>query len=202
MTFWIAIGFGVFCALFSLWLWFFGYQWSMRHWTTTRSGGVVHTPESIRRWAKVWAVGGAIGTALMLWASSLGGTTLVETEVAGSSGLLPGEKIHVGKIEFVVEHPDVKHKLQVWPKEADDAVVAQRNFGVVSFVVKVTDPSGKQIHFENVTAQNGKMAESFFTPTENGPHTLEVATLTRSIPKIHVLLSDPKKKDGKRIKGY
>ena len=153
-------------------------------------------------WTKVWAMGGAIGLVLLLWACSHGGTTLVETEVAGSSELLPGEKTHVGKIEFVVEHPGVKHQLQVWPKEADDAAVAQRNFGVVSFVLSVADASGKQIHYENVVAQNGKVAESSFTPAQDGPHTLEVATTTRSIPKIHVLLSDPKKKDGKRMKGY
>jgi hypothetical protein len=152
-------------------------------------------------WTKFWAVASAIGTALLLWACSPGGTTLMETEVAGSSELLPGEKTHAGKIEFVVEHPGVKHTLQVWPKEADDAAVAQRNFGIVSFLLKVTDASGKQIHFENVTAQNGKVAEIFFTPVQSGPHTLEVATTTRSIPKIHVLLSDPIKKNGKRMKG-
>ena len=144
---------------------------------------------------------GAIGTVLLLWGCSPGGTTLVETEVAGSSNPLAGGKVRVGKIEFVVEHPGVKHKLQVWPKEADDAAVAQRNFGVVSFVLSVTDSSGKQIHYKNVVAQNGQVAESSFTPAQAGPHTLEVATTTRSIPKIHVLLSDPKKKNGKRMKG-
>ena len=151
---------------------------------------------------KVWATGGAIGAVLMLWACSPGGTTLVETEVAGSSALGRGDTMSVGRIEFVVEHPGVKHTLQVWPKEADDAVVAQRNFGVVSFALSVTDASGKQIHSENVVAQNGQMAESSFTPAQDGPHTLAVATTTRSIPKIHVLLSDPKKKNGKRMKGY
>ncbi len=150
---------------------------------------------TIRRWTKVWVVSGAIGTTLLLGACSPGGTTLVETEVAGSSALARGD-MGVGKIEFVVEHPGVKHKLQVWPKEADDAVVAQRNFGVVSFALKVTDSAGKQIHFENVVAQNGKMAESFFTPAQAGPHTLEVSTTTRSIPKIHVLVSDPKRRTG------
>ena len=144
---------------------------------------------------------GAIGALSMLWACSPGGTTLVETEVAGSSALARSDKISVAKIEFVVEHPGVKHKLQVWPKEADDAAVAQRNFGVVSFVLSVTDSSGKQIHYENVVAQNGQVAESSFTPAQAGPHTLEVSTTTRSIPKIHVLLSDPKKKNGKRMKG-
>lgn len=147
-------------------------------------------------------MGGAIGTVLLFLGCSPGGTILVETEVAGSSDPLSGGKVRVGKIEFVVEHPGVKHKLQVWPKEADDAAVAQKNFGVVSFVLSVADASGKQIHYENVIAQNGKMAESLFTPAEDGPHTLEVATTTRSIPKIHVLLSDPKKKNGKRMKGY
>ena len=144
---------------------------------------------------------GAIGALSMLWACSPGGTTLVETEVAGSSDPLPGGTVRVGKIEFVVEHPGVQHKLQIWPKEADDAAVAQKNFGVVSFIVSVADPSGKQIHYENVVAQNGQVAESSFTPAQAGPHTLEVATTTRSIPKIHVLLSDPKKKNGKRMKG-
>ena len=144
---------------------------------------------------------GALGAVFMLSACSPAGTTLVETEVAGSSTLVPGDK-SVGKIEFAVEHPGVKHKLQVWPKEADDAAVAQKNFGVVSFVLKVTDSAGKQIHFDNVVAKNGEVAESFFTPAQGGPHTLEVSTTTRSIPKIHVLLSDPKKKDGKRMKGY
>lgn len=146
---------------------------------------------------------GAIGAALIFGACGLGGgTTLVETEVAGSSELLAGDKTHAEKIEFVVEHPGIKHQLQVWPKEADDAAVAQRNFGVVSFLLKVTDAAGKQIHFENAIAPNGKMGESFFTPAQGGPHTLEVTTTTRSIPKIHVLLSDPKKKNGKRMKGY
>jgi len=148
-------------------------------------------------------MGGAIGAVFLLGACGLGGgTTLVETEVAGSSELLPGEKTRAGKIEFVVEHPGVKHQLQVWPKEADDAAVAQKNFGVVSFILIVTDSTGKQIHFENVVAQNGQVAESFFTPAQAGPHTLEVATTTRSIPKIHVLLSDPEKKNGKRMKGH
>ena len=151
-------------------------------------------------WTKIRAMG-AIGTVLLLWGCNPGGTTLVETEVAGSSDPLAGGKVRVGKIEFVVEHPGVKHKLQVWPKEADDAAVAQRNFGVVSFVLSVTDSSGKQIHYENVVAQNGQVAESSFMPSQAGPHTLEIATTTRSIPKIHVLLSDPKKKNGKRMKG-
>ena len=151
-------------------------------------------------WTKIRAMG-AIGTVLLLWGCSPGGTTLVETEVAGSSDPLAGGKVRVGKIEFVVEHPGVKHKLQVWPKEADDAAVAQRNFGVVSFVLSVTDASAKQIHYENVVARDGQVAESSFTPVQAGPHTLEVATTTRSIPKIHVLLSDPKKKNGKRMKG-
>lgn len=149
-------------------------------------------------------IGGALGAAFMVWACSDGGsgTTLVETEVAGSSTLARGEKLGAEKIEFVVAHPGVKHQLQVWPKEADDAAVAQKNFGVVSFVLKVTDAAGQQIHFDNVVAKNGEVAESFFTPAQGGPHTLEVSTTTRSIPKIHVLLSDPKKKDGKRMKGY
>ena len=77
------------------------------------------------------------------------------------------------------------------------SAVAQRNFGVVSFVVSVNDASGKQIHYENIIAKNGQVAESFFTPAQGGPHTLQVTTTTRSIPKIHVLLSDPKKKNGK-----
>jgi hypothetical protein len=153
-------------------------------------------------WPKVWAIGGALGAVLILSACSPGGTTLVETEVAGSSTLSPGEKSSAGKVEFVIEHPGVKHRLQVWPKEGDDAAVAQKNFGIVSFILKVTDASGKQIHFENVVAKNGQVAESFFTPAQVGPHTLEVATTTRSIPKIHVLLSDPEKKNGKRMKGF
>jgi hypothetical protein len=151
---------------------------------------------------KICALGGAIAIALMLGACSPGGTTVVETEVAGSAGLVRGDKINVGKIDFVVEHPGVKHKIRVWPKEADDAAVAQKDFGVVSFVLSVADAEGKQVHYENVTAPNGKEAESFFTPAQSGPHTLEVATMTRSIPKIHVLLSDPQKKNGKRMKGF
>jgi hypothetical protein len=203
MTSWIAIGFGIFCGLFSLWLWFFGYDWTNRHLSSRPDGAPGrHTPESIRRWAKVFAIGGAVATVLMLWVGSLGSTTVYETEVVGSVGLQRGEKVRGQEMEFFVAHPQVAHKIQLWPKEGDDAAVTKKKWGVVKFVAKVTGPSGEPVHFESITAKNGGVAETVFTPTKRGRHKLEVAALTLGVAKIHVLVSDRAKNGGQRMKGF
>ena len=203
MTFWIAIGFGIFCGLLSLWLWFFGYNWTSRHLSLRQDGAPgMRTPESIRRWARIGAIGGAVGTVLLLWASSLGSTTVYETEVVGSVGLQRGEKVRGQEMEFFVAHPQVAHMIQLWPKEGDDAAVTRKKWGVVKFVAKVTGPSGEPVHSESITAKNGGVAETVFTPTRRGTHKLEVAAVTLGIPKIHVLVAEPAKKGGKRMKGF
>lgn len=202
MTFWIAITTGIVCTLFSLWLWFFGHAWSMRHWNVLRDGGAIPTPQATRTKAVLWGCGGILAMFLMLLAGGGDQHTLLEAEAPGSLGLAPDGKVKVTRFPFVVEHPGVPHKLLIWPKEGDDAVLSKSNWGDVSFVVQVLGADDGQVHFARLTAKNDKGGETSFTPAQAGPHTLAVAATTLNIPKMHVLLSDPKKKDGKRMKGY
>lgn len=202
MTFWIAITTGIVCTLFSLWLWFFGHEWSMRHWNAARDGGAIPALGATRTKAILWGCGGLLAMFLMLFASGGDRHTLLEAEVPGSLGLAANGKVKVTRIPFVVENAGVPHKLLIWAKEGDDAALAKSNWGDVSFVVQVLGADDGQIHFDRVTAKNDKVGETSFTPAQAGRHTLAVAVTTLNIPKIHVLLTDPKKKDGKRMKGY
>ena len=41
-----------------------------------------------------------------------------------------------------------------------------------------------------------------FTPRLPGTHELRITILTADVPRVHVLITDPLKTDGKRMKGY
>lgn len=159
-----------------------------------------------RRLVRVLTVCGTLVTALWVYVidANLRGTTLFE--VAG-----PWEE-NGGRIWAVeVEHPGVEHTLMVSPftRGIDSA---ERS---LTLKVLLVAPGGPPLVDETVvhetTLRSGKYAtahtwqEAFwqFTPHRAGRHELRVTTTDGLVPPLlHLRVSDPEKRDGKRAEGY
>jgi hypothetical protein len=53
-----------------------------------------------------------------------------------------------------------------------------------------------------VDVRDWESAEWLFTPAETGTYTVSLRLQTAGIPSVHVRITDPAKRDGRRISGY
>lgn len=134
----------------------------------------------------------------------LRGTTLFE--VAG-----PWEENGARVWTVEVEHPGVEHTLMIYPftRGSDSAarpVTLRARLGEKegvalldqTFVHETTRRSGK-----NSSADTWVDVTHSFTPTRAGAHELIVESVDGIVPvNLHLRITDPEKRDGKRAPGY
>jgi hypothetical protein len=126
--------------------------------------------------------------------------TLFETEVEVAGALVPQT------LPFTVESPGVEHQLTVFPTGAGPFGAS----GAVGLRVELLDAEGGVLlsHDETLAARSGRSSTDWdtialsFTPAVAGAHTLRVTPLTPGIPRVHVRIEDPLKRDGQRMPGY
>lgn len=131
--------------------------------------------------------------------------TLVELELEGSTADQGGAPV-VRELPFTVEHPGVEHVLLFWPVEG-----ALSAAGTAVVRVELRDAEGvtlltREERFEPRVQSDGPdrwgSASARFTPAQSGGHSLLVTMLTPGIPRVHVRIEDPLKRDGVRPPGY
>lgn len=136
-------------------------------------------------------------------------TTLYESMIEGGKWENPTTPGPTRTISFTVEHPGVAHELFLAPTSE----LFEQPKGDAEAVLSLRGPQGEAVipeKTERFAVREATLKERAdwysrtlsFTPTVAGPHTLQIKLLTSGIPKIHVMVSDPLKKDGKRMPGY
>lgn len=137
-------------------------------------------------------------------------TTLHEEIIDGTLGLQPGAEAPIRSVRFAVEHPGVEHALFVAPLIGSgidayfDVQVGCRledAQGEVLIDVAHTFKPGKR-RSRLVTIRDWESAVWHFTPATRGDYTVIIRPQTTNIPKLHVRITDPVKRDGKRMPGY
>lgn len=136
-------------------------------------------------------------------------TTLHEVMVEGSAYVSPGTPAPLRTVPFTVEHPGVEHELFLSP----DSTASQPARADVDLAYSLYGPDGKALLPEKTQRfgyrsgtrgsrpnWNGKTFS--FTPAVAGPHMVQVRPLMTGIPRIHVRIVDPQKRDGERMAGY
>jgi len=175
-------------------------------WTVAARHPEVTRDPALRRRTRVTAVclllGGAVfALYAFLVDSGLRATTLHEEMVDGGAG----ERT----VPFSVEHPGVAHELFLSPTSdplrppAEDAQVVFSLRGPAGEVV-LPEQTGR---FGVRAGTRGQRADWQgrtypFTPSAAGPHEVRVRTLTAGVPRVHVRVVDPLKRDGQRMPGY
>lgn len=159
------------------------------------------TPRKSRLVAAGFALG---GLAFAVWGGMVDygqrAVTLFETEVEVGGALAPQE------LPFAVEHPGVEHRLSVWPTGAGPLGAA----AAVALRVELIDGEGALLLAREATLEprSGDSSTDWdtisvaFTPGRAGGHTLRVTPLTPGVPRVHVRVEDPLKRDGQRMPGY
>jgi hypothetical protein len=159
------------------------------------------TPLKARLIAAGLAVG---GLAFAVWGGMVDygqrATTLFETEVEVAGGRAAQE------LTFAVEHPGAEHTLTVFPTGAGPLGALES----VALRVELFDGEGRAVLAEEATLEPRSADSSTdwdvltlpFTPDGGGTYTLRVTPLTGGIPRVHVRVEDPLKRDGERMRGY
>jgi hypothetical protein len=135
--------------------------------------------------------------------ATMRGTTLFE--VSG-----PWEEIGDRNWTVVVEHPGVEHALMIYPnvppgESSTRPVVLNCQFGEEGNPPLVEEESVHEVVSKSgkyATGTTWSSAEYRFTPDRSGPYLLIVTAPDGYPPKIHLRLTDPEKRDGKRAPGY
>jgi hypothetical protein len=165
------------------------------------------TPRRSRWLAIGFAVGGAAFAGYAgLVDNRMRAVTLIELEVPGTEGVRVGDPPPVREVRFTVEHTDVEHTLMYWPTGAGPL----GGSGDVTIAVELRDPAGTtllertEVHTPNSSRQSTDWSSVSlpFTPVTPGEYTLLVTPLTIDIPRIHIRIEDPLKRDGVRMRGY
>jgi hypothetical protein len=165
------------------------------------------TPRRSQWLAIGFAVGGvAFAVYGGLIDSRMRAVTLFETEVPGSMSVRVGDPPPVREVRFTVEHTNVEHTLTFWPTGAGFL----GGTGAVEVGVELRDPAGTPLftrterHSPNSSRQSTdwRSVSIPFTPATSGEYTLLITPLTVDIPRIHIRIVDPLKRDGVRMRGY
>ncbi len=135
-------------------------------------------------------------------------TTLHEEIVKGSSDIKEGEILPRREIRFLVEHPEVKHRLYVGFRPDIRNNVDTKSS--VSIRIQGPDRSfilgiDHKFILEAVNIFEKEKSSGFtthFIPTSAGEHILSLFPMTPGISSMHVRIRDPLKRNGKRLSGY
>lgn len=163
-----------------------------------------------RRTALWVLVGGAVfGYVAFLIDNDNRITTLHEVMIEGSAGTTAGSPAPLRTITFTVEHPGVEHKLLLHPT-AD--LFQKPDFDVdISFAMRgpqreiLLPESSERFAVDEGSSRNRTDWEGktfSFKPSVAGVHTLWLRPLTVGVPRIHVRIEDPQKRNGERMPGY
>jgi hypothetical protein len=134
-------------------------------------------------------------------------TTLHEEVVEGSLNQKINTPAPTRTVTFKVEHPQVQHTLAIWP-ESDSTP----DFTAKIHLRLVDQDGHKLLEDEAIfkpewgTGRNAKIEwrpRSYsFTPQHAALHILDITPVTVDIPRIHVYITDPQKRNGARLPGY
>jgi len=167
----------------------------------------------VRIVASSFALGGAVFAVYAYFVDfGLRRTTLFEVMIEDASVTRADGRLPVWEHEVTVESPGVEHELLYAPV----ARPARASLGTVGIRVEIIDPEGGLAHasekrFEPYRSRGSAGRAGLkewsgenrrFTPRLAGRHLLRVYPLTPDIPRIHVRIGDPTKRDGTRIPGY
>lgn len=154
-------------------------------------------------------LGFGVATAVFFHEQGLRHSTVYEALLAGTLQMAPGDDAPVRGFSVPIEHPGVAHRLFFSP--VDRSLKGPRH--AVRLTVSVFGPDGRLLLTQEQTFEpevskwrSGKTAwpgcELVFTPAGSGDHRVEITPLSPAIDRIHVLLTDPEKRDGRRMKGF
>lgn len=120
--------------------------------------------------------------------------TLFEKDLKGSTELKQGNKILWNKDPLSVEHPNVKHTISVWPRGEgiDD------DYKDVTIYIKVLDPSKNQVLDAHSISKKAEIVKFEFVPEQAGDYLLLITAGTPDVPGLHVWITEPQKKNGRR----
>jgi hypothetical protein len=134
----------------------------------------------------------------------LRGTTLFEV-----AGPWAESGAHLWTVE--VEHPGVEHTLMVYPFTEGFESAARPVTLRTHFAAKGRPPIIDETIVHETTRRSGRNASGYtwgdrtwtFTPETAGPHELVVVPTDGVVPvNLHLRITDPEKRDGKRAPGY
>ncbi len=172
-------------------------------WGAGRYGGWSMKRRWMARFLTLIATGG-VGVFVYQSDVRLRGTTLFE--VAG-----PWAETGGCHWTVEVEHPGIEHHLMVYPfsrgfESAGHPVTLRTRFAEKDGVVLL-----EETVLHETKHRTGKHAAGFtwadatwsFTPKKAGPHDLLVESVDGAVPfRLHLRISDPQKRNGKRAPGY
>lgn len=183
----------LFILLFSWWLWRHGYEWSLR-----REPNTLWTAQSMRLRAIFVLVVGGGG---LLWALNtdyrMRVTTLHEVMLPAR---VDGSRVTA---VFEVEHANVRHTLFISPVSPP----GEQPRAQAVLAAKLTGPDEtplleEQRVFGKPDEGDYRGVTFHFTPRLVGTHRLTVTAPAPGVDRVHVLISDPDKRDGDRMPGY
>lgn len=138
--------------------------------------------------------------------SGVADKTLFEAQVDGTGDAAPA----VLTFTVPVEHPGVRHEVDVNPRADGESVDDP-----IDVAVRLTDPAGAVVVDEHETLDTRDDSDSSWvthrvwdswdgdvTPTQAGDYLLTVTVLSPDVPQVHVWVGDDEKTDGHRIAGY
>ena len=176
--------------LFCIYYWFFGY----RH-VKELSRGVPMTEYAMK--AGIAMMGVVLVPFLLFGAfneMSMQLPTLYEADLKGSTELLKDGVAHFNKEHVMIEHPGVEHVICVWPRGEG----VEDGYKDVELYVRVMDPAMKKVLDAHETSKDAKLVKLKFTPSQAGDHLFLVTTGTKDVPGLHLWITDPQKKNGRR----
>lgn len=176
--------------IFAAYYWFFGARdvlWLNPN--TTMTAGTLRTVVSILAVVLVPLLifGGVNELSMQL-------PTLFEKDLKGSTELKQGNMILWNKEPLLIEHPQVKHSISVWPRGEgiDD------DYKDVAIYIKVLDPSKRQVLDTNAISRKAEIVKFELLPEQAGQYLLMITTGTQDVPGLHVWVTEPQKKNGRR----
>lgn len=120
--------------------------------------------------------------------------TLLEKDLKGSTELKQGNNILWNKELLSIEHPQVKHTISVWPRGEgiDD------DYKDVAIYIKVLDPAKNQVLDAHAISKKAEIVKFELVPEQAGEHLLMITAGTPDVPGLHVWITEPQKKNGRR----
>ncbi len=149
-------------------------------------------------------LGVALGYGAFALDNALRVTTLHEEFLGGNQGEPPGTVSQQRQIVFAVERPDIEHTLFLSPT----ALPFQRPRSAVDIAFSLHDPAGQALlpekteRFEMRSGTDWEAKFFPFVPPYAGTYTLRIRLRTAGIPRVHVRIVDPEKRNGFRMPGY
>jgi hypothetical protein len=134
-------------------------------------------------------------------------TTLHEEVIPGSMGQKPDTPAPLRKVTFAIEHPQIGHTLTLWPEsDATPDFTAKLHIRLVNGQGATLLEAEPEYEPQLGSGRNPRVewdTQSYsFVPQRAETFTLYVTPITTDIPRVHVYITDPQKRNGVRLPGY